>query len=126
MIFLDTFALLWNAFEKESLSQIAKRKIEESDGLMISSISIWEIGIKIKKGKLEIPMTLEDFTGRLHDSDDFRILAVDETIWIDSLNLDWDHRDPADRVIVAGSKARNMELITSDKAIIDFYQKAIW
>ena len=50
MIFLDTCALLYNAFEKGSLSPAAAQKIGESDGFLISSISIWEIWIKIKKG----------------------------------------------------------------------------
>jgi len=126
VILLDTCALLRNAFDKKKLSQLAKERMEESDSLMISSISIWEIGIKIKKGKLKIPISLKEFVANLQNADNLTILAIDEKTWIDSLDLDWDHKDPADRVIVASSKARNIELITSDSAILNFYHKAIW
>ena len=126
MIFLDTCALLYNAFEKRQLSFTAAQKIEESDGFLISSISIWEIGIKIKKGKLNIPIPLEEFISKLHQVHHFYILPIDEKIWMDSLNLDWDHRDPADRVIVASAGANHMELITSDRIILNFYSKAVW
>ena len=126
VIFLDTCALLYNAFEKRQLSFTAAQKIEESDGFLISSISIWEIGIKIKKGKLNIPIPLEEFISKLHQVHHFYILPIDEKIWMDSLNLDWDHRDPADRVIVASAGANHMELITSDRIILNFYSKAVW
>lgn len=126
MIFLDTCALLYNAFEKGSLSPAAAQKIGESDGFLISSISIWEIGIKIKKGKLNIPIPLEEFISKLHQVQHFHIRAIDEKIWMNSLNLDWDHRDPADRVIVASAGANHMELITSDRIILNFYPEAVW
>ena len=126
MIFLDTCALLYNAFEKGRLSPTAAQKIEESDGFLISAISIWEIGIKIKKGKLNIPISLEEFISKLHQVQHFHILSIDEKIWLDSLDLDWDHRDPADRVIVASAGANHMELLTSDRIILNFYSKAVW
>lgn len=126
MIFLDTCALLYNAFEKRGLSSTAAQKIEGSDGFLISSISIWEIGIKIKKGKLNIPIPLEEFISKLHQVHHFYILPIDEKIWMDSLNLNWDHRDPTDRVIVASADANHMELITSDRIILNFYSKAVW
>lgn len=126
VIFFDTCALLINAFEKQRLTPKAVEKIGESEGFLISSISIWEIGIKIKKGKLNIPIPLEVFISKLNQIHNFHILAVDEKTWMDSLDLDWNHRDPADRVIVASAKARHMELITSDSVILDFYSKAVW
>nr|WP_320016702.1 type II toxin-antitoxin system VapC family toxin [uncultured Desulfobacter sp.] len=126
MIFLDTCALLYNAFEKKRLSPTSVQKIEESDGFLISSISIWEIGIKIKKGKLDIPISLEELISKLNQVHNFQILSIDENTWVNSLNLDWDHRDPADRVIVASADARQMELITSDTIILDFYDRAVW
>ncbi len=112
--------------KKKHLSPKAAQKIETSDGFLISSITIWEIGIKIKKGKFSIPIPLEDFVAKLGEIDNFHILAIDETTWTQSLNLNWDHRDPADRIIVSSAAARDMELITSDHAILEFYPKAVW
>ena len=56
MVLLDTCALLWWTLDPDHLSQTAYKvcnKIVE-EGAFISSISIWEIGIKIKKGVLNI------------------------------------------------------------------------
>ena len=60
MILLDTCALLWwvfdkNMFSKKAISYI--KKMEDSSG-HVSSISFWEIGIKIIKEKIEIPVSI--------------------------------------------------------------------
>lgn len=39
------------------------------------------------------------------------------SLWIQSLALDWEHRDPADRVIVATALHRGVPLVTKDEAI---------
>jgi len=94
--------------------------------LMISSISIWEIGIKTRKGKLRIPLSLEGFSSRLQRIDGFLILPVDEEIWIRSLNLEWEPGDPADRAIVASSMLLWTKLLTTDSTILDYYADARW
>jgi PIN domain nuclease of toxin-antitoxin system len=40
--------------------------------------------------------------------------------------LDWDHRDPADRVVVALATQRQARLITKDSVINDFYLATVW
>jgi PIN domain nuclease of toxin-antitoxin system len=41
----------------------------------------------------------------------------DTKIWLRSLALDWDPRDPADRVIVATALIRGVPIVTKDVAI---------
>ncbi len=65
MVLLDTCALIWWTLDPKELSKPAARAcdaIHETGGI-ISSISIWEIGVKIKKGKIDIGISLEDYTG---------------------------------------------------------------
>ncbi|MBN1561244.1 PIN domain-containing protein, partial [candidate division KSB1 bacterium] len=54
------------------------------------------------------------------------IVPVDENLWIKNLALDWSHRDPADRTIVATAMMRNCPIITKDRIIQNFYKKTIW
>jgi PIN domain nuclease of toxin-antitoxin system len=54
------------------------------------------------------------------------ILPVDEKIWLKNLQLDWPHRDPADRTIVATATLFSCPLITSDRVIQSFYAETIW
>jgi PIN domain nuclease of toxin-antitoxin system len=47
-------------------------------------------------------------------------------MWVVAASLDWQHRDPADRVIVATATLLKCPLITSDRVIADFYTSTIW
>lgn len=126
MVVLDTCTLLWWTLAPDKLSSEAARKIDSCDDVYISSISIWEIGIKIKRGKLVIPISLNRYIDCLKETGNLTIIPVDELIWLKNIDLDWDRRDPADRTIVATAILRDLPLITADTAIIDYYDKAIW
>lgn len=52
---LDTHTLIWFLDGNNSLSDLAKQKIEKSDVLnYVSIISMWAIAIKTSLGKLEM------------------------------------------------------------------------
>jgi PIN domain nuclease of toxin-antitoxin system len=128
MFLLDTCAILWWTLDPCKLSDsaaIACEKISD-DNTFISAISIWEIGIKIKKKKLDIGIDLREYVNRLKSLNVLNILPVDEHIWIENIFLELNHRDPADRTIVATAKIRNLSIITKDLIIRDFYPKTIW
>jgi len=126
MILLDTSALIFWTLDQEKLSATAAEALEGSERVALSSISIWEIGIKVQKGRLEIPYALDKYVQKLKTVRNVEILAVDETMWLKSLALDWSHKDPADRVIVAAAVLNGCPLITSDQTIRAFYRNAIW
>lgn len=126
MIVLDTAALLWWTLNRSMLSGVAHKAIQESQQINISSISIWEIALKVKQGKLILPVTPRQFLSRLQPIANVRLIAVDESIWLHSVELSWLHRDPADRVIVATADLLNCRLISPDKEIQDFYPTTIW
>ncbi len=94
--------------------------------LSISSISIWEIGLKAKKGKLDLPISIDNYVKGLKQIGNIEIVLVDVTIWLKNLALDWDHQDPADRTIVAMAKLYDCPLVTSDREIRAFYHQTIW
>lgn len=129
MIVLDTHALLWWALDPAQLSKRAASTLNrmEQEGGFVSSISLWELGVKIKKAQLDIGMPIEEFARRIDRSGTVEIVAVDTTLWLMSLALRWDHRDAADRVIVATALAKGVPLLTKDTAIGNFSGvKAIW
>lgn len=94
--------------------------------LAISSISIWEIAVKVRKGRLVFGMAVRDMLGRLHATEGFGIHPVDENLWLEAVELDWVHPDPADRVIVATAKRMNAPLLTPDREIAVFYPRTTW
>jgi PIN domain nuclease of toxin-antitoxin system len=126
MIVLDTSALLYWTLDPAQLSLKAKQAIEQAERIVISSISVWEIALKVKRHKLVIPLAITDYVERLQRVEAIEILAVDVQTWLDNLDLLWEHRDPADRTIVALATRFGCSLITSDRIIADYYQETIW
>jgi PIN domain nuclease of toxin-antitoxin system len=128
MVLLDTHALLWWTVDPDRLSPPARAACEamEKTGGCASSISVWEIGVKLKRGQLELGTSLANYVGRLLQMEFFDLIAVDTATWMENLALAWEHRDPADRTIVATAKLRGIPIITKDKIIADFYRPTIW
>jgi len=126
MVVLDTSALLYWTLDPDQLSLAARRTIEQADRLVISSISVWEIALKVKRGKLDIPLSIIDYAERLQRLETLEILSVDVQTWQENLDLDWEHRDPADRTIVAIATRLACPLVTSDCVVADFYRETIW
>jgi len=125
---LDTCALLWYTLSPEDLSPLASKYCARipRDGAVISAISLWEIGIKVQKKKLEIGTTLDDYFARIKSYAPITIVPVDADLWLRNLQLDWEHRDPADRTIVATAMASDRPVITSDEIMSAYYQNCIW
>lgn len=119
MICLDTHSLLWWTLDPDRLSEKASRACAEMErtGGCVSAISIWELGLKIRQGKLEIGMELEVFYQMLKRCTYLEIIPVDAEIWMRNLRLNWEHRDPADRTIVATALRKSVPLLTADTAI---------
>ena len=122
MIVLDTHVLLWWALDPDQLSARATELVGEMEhrGGFASSISVWELGIKIQRGKLDLGVDIVEFARRVRMSGVVELLPVDTATWLRSLALEWDHRDPADRVIVATALLHDVPVLTKDETIHAF------
>jgi PIN domain nuclease of toxin-antitoxin system len=129
VIMLDTHALLWWALDPDKLSEHARALTCEMEqrGGFASSISIWELAIKVKRGKLELPLSVEELARRLERGAVVEVMPVDAGTWLRSVSLPWAHSDPADRVIVATALARGLAVLTQDAAMHEFSQvQCLW
>jgi PIN domain nuclease of toxin-antitoxin system len=126
LIVLDTSALIYWTLDPAKLTSTAEKTIENTNQITISSISIWEIALKAKQGRLALPLSTADYTNNLQKLDRLEIAFVDVKIWLKNISLNWDHRDPADRTIVATATLLNCPLVTSDRVIRAFYKQSIW
>jgi PIN domain nuclease of toxin-antitoxin system len=128
-IVLDTCALIWWSLDPDKLSHAAKdacRQMEKEKNGLVPSIAIWEIAIKIKNKKLDLGVDLNEYVAYLKKSNVVRIVSIDENLWIESVKLEWTHRDPADRIVVALANINRASIITVDREIRNFYSKVIW
>ena len=128
-IILDTCALLWWSLDPDELSTRAKIAIEEmerSKNSITSAMAIWEIAIKVKNQKLDLGVPLSKYVKRVQQSDVVNIIPVEDDLLVESVNLEWSHRDPVDRIMVALANHYDAPIITRDRKIRDFYANVVW
>src|SRR4051812_993989 len=97
-LLLDLPALLWCLGNPKELGRDTRSSIEKGDTpVVVSSVSAWEISLKMSLGKLRAPEDLEDQLDAL----DFSKLSLtfEHSRVLKSLPLL--HRDPFDRMLVA-------------------------
>ena len=123
MILMDTCAIIWDALEPEKLSSKALKainKADESNALIISDISIWELSMLIKKKRLEVDTTAANFINLFLQSRSISVQAISPEIAELSVSFGADiNNDPADRIIAATSIILNAQLVTADQNLID-------
>ncbi len=81
----------------------------EDVGGFASAISIWELGVKVQRGHLELPITVDRLACRVEGGGVVELLPVDTTTWLRTLSIEWTHRDPADRLGGGPSRDGNLE-----------------
>ena len=121
---LDTCALIWWSLDPDKLSSSAKEAcytMEQEKNGLVPSTAVWEIAIKSKNQKLDLGVDIDDYIATLKKSNVIRIVPIDEEIWLESVKLEWEHKDPVDRVVVAVAKINRASIITADRKIADFY-----
>ncbi len=119
MILLDTCAIIWEAITPKELSKKAKAIIIKNEGMIaISSISLWEIAMLSKIGRLQLGCDSNEFLETLLKAKQYKVCEINPKIatqavnWGESMN-----KDPADRIIAATSYCNKWELVTADKKL---------
>ena len=109
---LDTHTMLWAFDDNPTLSDEARKAIDEGDQLHASVVSVWEIVIKKALGKLEAPDDLQraiTMTGLTP-----LLITVNHALAVRELPQYEDHKDPFDRLLVAQAKVEGL-IITRDE-----------
>jgi PIN domain nuclease of toxin-antitoxin system len=113
---LDTHVFLWRLLEPHRLSEEQARALEDrAHEFYLSAVSIWEVLVLARKGRLELRPDPQTFLRRALTDSPLRIAPIDLEIAMRSEALEgFDNQDPADKFIVATSLVNNHCLLTSD------------
>jgi PIN domain nuclease of toxin-antitoxin system len=121
MIVLDTQVWLWWVHDVSKLTKRASfaiKQAEETGGIRVSVISVWEIAVKSALGKLELSMEMDEWFRLAKSYPNLVVEPVSAQDVIASARLPGNfHKDPADRIIVAMSRRYGVSLVTSDGLI---------
>jgi PIN domain nuclease of toxin-antitoxin system len=112
---LDTQVLLWFIEGNNRLLEANRSKIQTANTIYVSQISLFEVAIKTKVGKLSIKRGL---TGLLQDMmlENIQILPLqnEHIAAYDQIPFFDDHRDPFDRLILATALHEGWPVMTAD------------
>lgn len=112
---LDTHTLIWYLNGSDELSEKAKAAIETENTVnFVSIVSLWEIAIKIGLGKLHLNTSFS-YIQRQIDENGFEILPVTfrDTMLVST--LEFHHKDPFDRMLIAQSITNKLVIVSKDK-----------
>lgn len=115
---LDTHTLVWAMMAPEHLSRAARTVLEDAETRCVSAASLYEIAFKARLGKWpEVSDLLSmDLDASLR-SEGITVIPATGAIMERAGRLDWAHRDPFDRIIVATALDRGLTVISKDETL---------
>ena len=125
-LLLDTQILIWLEEQPEKIKDDVKEKIFSEPLVLFSLVSVWEIAIKIKTGKLALQNSLKALVENFIKDYSFDILHINQEHIYYTQQLPMYHKDPFDRLLLAQIIVEKIDIVSSDE-IFDLYGvKRIW
>lgn len=127
-VLLDTHAFLWWISDSPTLSTAARQVIADgANDVYLSSVSVWEIAIKARAGRLKVfADDLERFIEQHVQQNLFLPLPITLAHSAKIHALSNQHRDPFDQMLVAQSLVEQFPIISADKKIQSYEVDVIW
>lgn len=122
-LILDTHVLIWLIEGDAKLGISARMRIEEArpaGGAFITPISVWEMALLARRGRVDISLDPLTWIDLVLATPGFSLAPFGPPIAVRTAMLVWDHRDPADRIIVATAIELDMPLLTADREILAY------
>lgn len=116
-LLLDTHCLIWLLSDAPQLGAGARQAIADAQSVCFSDASLWELGLKWRKGKIALPprrIAAQAIANGL------RPLALHTEALLLSCELRHAHGDPFDRLLYAQAKLGHHRLLSADGALAGF------
>ena len=124
---LDTHTFLWWITGDAQLSERSKEIIGDSDNqIFLSAASGWEIAIKSRIGRLQIPRPISGFISEQMAENAVDNLSITMSHALQVSDLPDHHRDPFDRLLISQSQIENMPILSVDPLIKKYDVQVIW
>jgi PIN domain nuclease of toxin-antitoxin system len=124
-LLLDTHIALWLDSGDEHLRLSTRSLIDgcwQNDGVIcLSAVSGWEIALLVDTGRIELDLPVEGWIARFLQRPGIESAALDHRLASRSYQIHhFDHRDPADRLLIATAIDLGCPLVTYDERILRF------
>ncbi len=122
---LDTHTFIWLTENNPRLPDRLRDTIDDADLVYLSIVSLWEIAIKIKLGKLSLQQEYETI-GPAIEASDILILPIAFADTVQIRHLPLHHGDPFDRILIAQGINHSLPIISTDLKFDDYPVQRIW
>jgi PIN domain nuclease of toxin-antitoxin system len=128
VIVLDTHVWIWWRADSARLSAPGAQAIAEADRIGVSTISVWELGMLVRRGRISLDRNVARWVRQALSDARIAVLPPDPDVTLAAALLDDDFPgDPADRVIYAAARQAGARLVTRDARIARFDPaRAVW
>ena len=121
---LDTNVLLAALIKPEILTEDIQQLLQHPEStIYFSAVSIWEIAIKRSLGRDDFDF-LPDDIHQLALETGFTELSIDAAHCYPIVEMDWHHRDPFDRLLIAQAQTIPAYLLTTD-TVLEKYSELV-
>ena len=124
-LLLDTHYWIW--FQAGAKDQISDKALKAIEGaatggqLLLSVISVWELGMLEAKGRIRLQRPCEEWVKEALATPGLELVPLTPEIALDSSRLPAGFPgDPADRIIVATARRMAARLLTRDQKLVEY------
>jgi len=117
---LDTCALLWLAQGGGKITPETLQRINDATAVYLSAITGFEIALKSKGGKLQLPASVQDWLTAIVEHHDLSVVPLDMDLCAAAVSLPDVHSDPCDRFIIATAQRLGCPVVTADTRFADY------
>lgn len=121
-LLLDTCAVIWVA-QGERLREPAASELKRKRKapLFVSPITAWEIGTLVSKGKISLAIDPEAWFASFCELPGVTLTEMPPSVLMASACLPGaPPADPADRILIATTRAFGYTLVTRDKPLLEY------
>ncbi len=126
-VLVDTHSFLWALLRDHRLSSRAKSILRDGDAeLVFSLVSLWEIAVKMKIGKLNMLGSSVAYIRDEMDAYGMELLPIRYEHILQLEMLPPNHSDPFDRLLIAQAITESLPILTNDTKVREYPVKVLW
>jgi PIN domain nuclease of toxin-antitoxin system len=120
--FIDTHYVLWAAIDPSLMESWARKLLVDlNNDILVSAASIYEIGLKVRRGKLPRAVEFEnDLIVNIENRLGYTVVPLEPEVMMRAAHFEDAHADPFDRMIAAHAIQYNLSLLSTDAKLDAF------
>ncbi len=122
---LDTHTFLWFVMGNPRITPKLRAQIEDNENF-VSIVSVWEIAIKYRIGKLNLELPFDDFIDLQIVPNGIQLLDIKLEHLKVVATLPLHHRDSFDRLLIAQAIVEEIVLISADSVFSLYPVQRMW